>query len=82
MQIHNVDISLGYVSACEEAVSEAVAAPGSPSGASRSSRRAGAMCQVKAAMTSGDGRRERRWPTPIPALDVPAPAYLAPGGVN
>ena len=40
-------------------------------------RRAGAMCQVKAAMMSGDGRWERRRPTPIPALDVPALAYPA-----
>jgi len=41
-------------------------------------RRAGALCGVKAAILSQDGRWERRWPGPIPVLEVPLLAYLAP----
>jgi len=41
-------------------------------------RRAGALCGVKAAMMSQDGRWEKRWPGPIPVLELPALEYLAP----
>ena len=41
-------------------------------------RRAGAVHQVKAAILSQDGRWERRWPGPIPVLEVPLLEYLAP----
>jgi hypothetical protein len=41
-------------------------------------RRAGALCGVKAAMMSQDGRWEKRWPEPIPVLELPSLAYLAP----
>lgn len=41
-------------------------------------RRAGAVHQVKAAMMSQDGRWEKRWPRPIPVLDLPSLEELAP----
>ncbi len=41
-------------------------------------RRAGALCGVKAAIMSQDGRWEKRWPGPIPVLELPALEYLAP----
>ena len=37
---------------------------------------ADALHVVKAAILSGDGRRERRWPSPIPVLDL-APSTIA-----
>ena len=41
-------------------------------------RRAGALCGVKAAIMSQDGRWEKRWPGPIPVLDLPSLEELAP----
>ncbi len=40
-------------------------------------RRAEAVRQVKAAVLSQDGRWERRWPGPIPVLELPLLEYLA-----
>ena len=40
--------------------------------------RADAVHQVKAAMMSQDGRWDRRWPGPIPVLELPLLEYLAP----
>lgn len=40
-------------------------------------RRAGALCGVKAAIMSQDGRWEKRWPGPIPVLELPLLEYLA-----
>jgi nucleotide-binding universal stress UspA family protein len=40
--------------------------------------RADAVHQVKAAILSQDGRWEKRWPGPIPVLEVPLLEYLAP----
>lgn len=41
-------------------------------------KRAGALHHVKAAIMSQDGRWEKRWPGPIPVLELPMMAYLAP----
>ena len=41
-------------------------------------RRAGAVHQVKAAILSQDGRWGKRWPGPIPVLELPLLEYLAP----
>ncbi len=40
-------------------------------------RRAGAVHQVKAAMMSQDGRWEKRWPGPIPVLEIPVSSHLS-----
>jgi len=40
-------------------------------------RRGGAVCGVKAAIMSQDGRWEKRWPGPIPVLELPLLEYLA-----
>lgn len=40
-------------------------------------KRAGALCGVKAAIMSQDGRWEKRWPGPIPVLELPSLEDLA-----